>query len=55
MAEYAALEKEVYDTIQAQPFTRIDTKLAWAQRELMEEEAAQVALKVKVLYVCSGD
>ena len=54
MAEYVNLETEVYDTIQAKPFTKIPTKPSWAQKELMIEEASQISLDVNVPYAWAG-
>ena len=55
MAEYVALDKEVYDTIRAKPFTKIPSKPTWAQKELMLEEASQIALDCNVSYDWAGD
>ena len=40
MAEYVALEKEVYDTIRAKLFTKLPSKPTWALKEVMLEEAS---------------
>ena len=55
MAEYVNLEKEVYDTIHAKPFTKILSKPSWAQKEVMTEEALQIALDCNVSYGWAGD
>ena len=55
MAEYVALEKEVYDTIRAKTFKNIPSKPTWAQKEIMLEEASQIALDCNVSYVWAGD
>ena len=55
MAEYVALEKEIYDSIRGRPFTSIPTKPTWAQKELLNEEAEQIALDVNVSYPWSED
>ena len=55
MAEYVKLEKEVYDTIRAKPFTKILSKPTWAQKELMLEESKEIALDCNVSYMWAGD
>jgi hypothetical protein len=55
MAEYVALEKEIYDSIRGRPFTSIPTKPTWAQKELLNEEAEQIALDINVSYPWSDD
>jgi len=55
MAEYVKLEKEVYDTIRAKPFTKIPSKPTWAQKELMLEESKEIALDCNVSYTWAGD
>jgi hypothetical protein len=55
MAEYVALEKEIYDSIRGRPFTSIHTKPTWAQKELLNEEAEQIALDINVSYPWSDD
>ena len=55
MAEYVKLEKEVYDTIRAKPFTKIPSKPTWAQKELMLEESKEIALDCNVSYMWAGD
>jgi hypothetical protein len=55
MAEYVALEKEIYDSVRGRPFTSIHTKPTWAQKELLNEEAEQIALDINVSYPWSDD
>ena len=55
MAKYVALEKEVYDTIRAKPFTKIPSKPTWAQKEVMLEEASQIALECNVPHGWAGN
>ena len=55
MAEYVNLEKEVYDTIRAKPFTKILSKPSWAQKEVMIEEASHIAPDCNVSYGWAGD
>ena len=55
MAKCVAFEKEVYDTIRAQPFTKIPTKPSWVHKEPMIEEACQIALDINVSYTWTGE
>ena len=55
MAKYVTLEKEVYDTIRAKPFTKISSKPTWALKELMLEESQEIALDCNVSYTWVGD
>ena len=55
MAEYIAFEKEMYDTIRANLFTKIPSKPTWAQTDLMLEESSQIALDYNVSYAWAGD
>ena len=55
MAEYVTLEKEVYDTIRDKQITKIPSKPTWAQKELMLEEASQIALVCNVSYDWAGN
>ena len=50
-----ALEKSIYETIRIKPFTSIPTKLTWAQKELLVEEAEQIGLEMNVSYTWAKD
>ena len=54
MTSYHDLEKQVYEEIQAEPYTRIHGRSSWRAKETLAKEAGIHALRNKVSYDWSG-
>ena len=54
MTSYHDLEEQTYDRIRAKPFTRIHDLADWTGKEILKEEAQDVAMNCPVSYDWAG-
>ena len=55
MTSYHDLEQNTYNVVRANPFTQIHGKPTWRTKEVLKDEAAQLATRFKVSYNWSGN
>ena len=54
MTSYHDLEEQTYSKIQAKPFTRIHGPVDWTIKEILKDEAQDVAINCSVSYDWAG-